>query len=90
MNAQQAGNYTLENIFGPAQFWNSSTQPEASGWAYVSQGAAWYPPWQIARLPMPGPAVPSRALNLSTRVRVGADESVVSADSSSMAAGLRM
>lgn len=26
---------------------------------------------------MPGPAVPSRALNLSTRVRVGADESVV-------------
>ncbi len=77
MNAQQAANYTLENIFGPPQFWNSSTQPETSGWAYVSQGAAWYPPWQMGRLPMPGPAVPSSALNLSTRVRVGADESVV-------------
>ncbi|CAN5556817.1 hypothetical protein BH18VER1_BH18VER1_03930 [soil metagenome] len=75
-SAQQAGYYTLDNIFGPPEFWNTSTQPDTTGVSYVSQGAPWDARAQMSRLPIPAPAVPSRALSLSTRLRVGSGENV--------------
>jgi pectinesterase len=51
MTAEHAANYTLENIFGPARFWNETTQPETSGAHYVDIGPPWNPLEQIALLP---------------------------------------
>ena len=50
MTAQQAANYTLTNIFGPASFWTAATQPETTGVAYTSQGANWDAPPAVATL----------------------------------------
>lgn len=77
MSAEQAANYTLEHIFGDAGFWTSSTQPETSDQTYESQGDPWDAPAQLARLPRPGPANPSKAVNLSTRLRVASGENVM-------------
>ena len=51
MTAEHAANYTLENIFGPACFWNETTQPETSGMDYVDIGPPWNPLEQMALLP---------------------------------------
>lgn len=77
MSAEQAANYTLDHIFGEPEFWTSATQPETSGRPYERQGDPWDPSMQLARLPRPGPANPSRAVNLSTRLRVGTGENVM-------------
>jgi hypothetical protein len=76
MTAEKAANYTLDHIFGPASFWNSSTQPEASGVQYQEQGAPWDANGQLALLPNQGGA-PSHALNISTRLRVGTGDNVM-------------
>jgi hypothetical protein len=73
---EQADNYTLEHIFGPVDFWDSTTQPEASGTVYESQGDPWNPIAQIALLPtQPGEA--SQALNISTRLGVETGDNVL-------------
>ena len=68
MSEAQAANYTLEHIFGPPSFWDSTTQPEASGAVYESQGEPWNPIVQLASLP-DEPGARSQALNISTRLR---------------------
>lgn len=73
---EQAGNYTLEHIFGPADFWNSETQPETSEIPYQSQGAPWHPISQLALIPTE-PGIPSQPLNISTRVSVQTDDNVL-------------
>ncbi|MFL6583672.1 MAG: pectinesterase family protein [Chthoniobacterales bacterium] len=76
MTAEQAANYTLEQIFGPVEFWNATTQPEAGDLPYLSQGAPWDVNGQRALLPSEaGP--PSHALNMSTRLFVGTGENVM-------------
>lgn len=76
MTAEQAGNYTLEHIFGPVDFWDSTTQPQTSGVAYESQGDPWNPIAQLALLPtQPGSA--SQALNISTRLAVQTGDNVL-------------
>jgi pectinesterase len=75
MTAEQAGNYTLQNIFGPVEFWNAITQPETSGTPYTSQGAPWNPNTQLLSLPVKPGAQP-QLLNISTRLRVGESQSV--------------
>lgn len=75
MSEAQAANYTLENIFGPADFWNSLTQPETGDQPYTSQGAPWNAQGQLALLPSSG-GDPSRALNLSTRAQVKSGDDV--------------
>jgi hypothetical protein len=75
MSADQAANYTLEHIFGPADFWNTTTQPDAPDMPYVSDGAAWNPAGQLALLPSTAGAA-SRPLNLSTRLRTETGENV--------------
>lgn len=69
MTPEQAANYTLEHIFGPADFWNAQTQPETSGEQYQDVGPAWNPTAQLAFLPSQ-PGVQAQPLNLSTRLRV--------------------
>lgn len=69
MTAEQAASYTLDHIFGPADFWNGATQPETGDQPYASQGAPWDVNGQLALLPTRG-GEPSRALNLSTRALV--------------------
>jgi hypothetical protein len=76
MTAGQAGNYTLEHIFGPATFWNTTTQPETGGGAYESQGEPWNPIAQLALLPRQ-PGTPSQALNLSTRLEAQTGDNVL-------------
>ncbi len=76
MTEEQAGNYTLEHIFGPVSFWDSSTQPETSGSVYESQGEPWNPIAQLALLPT-GPGAPSQALNISTRLEVQTGDNVL-------------
>jgi hypothetical protein len=76
MTAGQATNYTLENIFGPVDFWNSTTQPETSGIAYESQGDPWNPIAQLALLPT-APGASSQALNISTRLAVQTGDNVL-------------
>ncbi|MFL6590013.1 MAG: pectinesterase family protein [Chthoniobacterales bacterium] len=76
MTADQAANYTLENIFGPASFWDATTQPQASGSAYESQGEPWNPIAQLAFLPTE-PGAPSQALNISTRLRAQTGDKVL-------------
>ncbi len=51
MTPQQAANYTLEHIFGPAEFWNAETQPEGSGVQYRDAGPFWDVTGQLALLP---------------------------------------
>lgn len=75
MTGEQAANYTVENIFGPVDFWNSITQPQASGAAYQSQGAPWDARGQLALLPTK-PGALARPLNLSTRLRAETGENV--------------
>lgn len=75
MTAAQAANYTLQNIFGPVDFWNATTQPDTSGIPYVSQGEPWNPHTQLLSLPAKPGAQP-QLLNISTRLRVGAGQSV--------------
>ena len=75
MTAEQAANYTLENIFGPVEFWNETTQPETSGTPYMSQGEPWNPNRQLLSLPAKPGARP-QPLNISTRLRVGGEQAV--------------
>ena len=76
MTEDQAANYTLEHIFGPASFWDSTTQPQASGSVYESQGDPWNPVAQLAFLPTQ-PGAPSQALNISTRLGVQTGDNVL-------------
>ncbi len=71
----QASNYTVQNIFGPVEFWNATTQPETSGVPYVSQGDPWNPNVQLLSLPF-RPGVHPQLFNISTRLGVGAGDSV--------------
>jgi pectin methylesterase-like acyl-CoA thioesterase len=75
MNAAQAANYTLQNIFGPVDFWNATTQPESSPEAYVSQGDPWNPDIQLLSLPA-RPGAKPQLLNISTRLSLGSGHSV--------------
>ena len=76
MTAEQAANYTLEHIFGPVDFWDSTTQPQTSGVAYASQGDPWNPIAQLALLPTQlGSA--SQPLNISTRLGVQTGDNVL-------------
>jgi pectin methylesterase-like acyl-CoA thioesterase len=70
MSGAQAANYTLQNIFGPVDFWNATTQPETSPNAYVSQGDPWNPDTQLLSLPAKPGAKP-QLLNISTRLSLG-------------------
>ncbi|MFN2622055.1 MAG: pectinesterase family protein [Chthoniobacterales bacterium] len=76
MTADQVANYTLEHIFGPVSFWDSSTQPQASGVVYESQGDPWNPLAQLAFLPTQSGA-PSQALNISTRLKAQTGDNVL-------------
>lgn len=76
MNSEQAANYTLTNIFGPADFWNATTQPDAGGVQYASQGAPWNPVAQLGTLPAARP-LRAHALNMSTRVRVSSGDNAM-------------
>lgn len=75
MTAEQAAHYTLENIFGPVEFWNETTQPETSGVPYESQGPPWNPHRQLLSLPVKPGARP-QLLNIATRLRVGGGQAV--------------
>lgn len=75
MTAAQAANYTVQNIFGPVEFWNATTQPETSGIPYLSQGDAWNPHVQLLSLPAKPGAQP-QLFNISTRLHVGTGEGV--------------
>jgi hypothetical protein len=75
MSAEQAANYTLQNIFGPVDFWNATTQPESSTSTYESQGDPWSPDTQLLSLPVKPGAKP-QLLNISTRLTVGGDHGV--------------
>ena len=75
MTAAQAANYTLQNIFGPVDFWNAATQPESSTQTYESQGDPWNPETQLLSLPVKPGAKP-QLLNISTRVVIGAAQPV--------------
>lgn len=68
MTDEQAANYTLKNIFGPVEFWNATTQPDAAG-SYLSQGEPWDPEAQLLALPV-GPGANARLFNISTRLRI--------------------
>jgi pectin methylesterase-like acyl-CoA thioesterase len=70
MTVEQAANYTVQNIFGPVDFWNADTQPEASVAAYESQGDPWNPDIQLLSLPAKPGARP-QLLNISTRLSLG-------------------
>ena len=75
MTAEQAANYTLQNIFGPVEFWNALTQPEPSNTPYTSQGEPWNPNTQLLAMPAKPGAHP-QLLNISTRLRVGGSHPV--------------
>lgn len=75
MSAAQAANYTLQNIFGPVEFWNAVTQPDTSGIPYSSQGDPWNPPVQLLSLPA-RPGAQPQLFNISTRLHVGTGDSV--------------
>ena len=76
MTEEQAANYTLEHIFGPVSFWDSTTQPQASETVYESQGDPWNPIAQLAFLPTEAGA-PSQALNISTRLKAQTGDNVL-------------
>jgi pectin methylesterase-like acyl-CoA thioesterase len=75
MSTEKAANYTLQHIFGPVDFWNAATQPEASTQPYESQGDPWNPDTQLLSLPAKPGAKP-QLLNISTRLVVGPGHSV--------------
>lgn len=75
MTAGQAANYTVQNIFGPVDFWNAATQPDTPPDAYLSQGNPWNPDIQLLSLPAKPGAQP-QLLNISTRLRVSASQPV--------------
>jgi pectin methylesterase-like acyl-CoA thioesterase len=75
MTAAQAANYTVQNIFGPVEFWNATTQPETTDTPYVSQGDPWDPHIQLLSLPA-RPGAQPQLLNLSTRLHVVTGDSV--------------
>ena len=75
MTAAQAANYTVQNIFGPVEFWNATTQPETSGIPYVSQGDPWDPHVQLLSLPA-RPGAQPQLFNISTRLHVGTGDNV--------------
>lgn len=75
MTAEQAANYTLQNIFGPVDFWNAITQPETSTSAYESQGDPWNPDVQLLSLPA-RPGAKPQLLNISTRLSLGTGHTV--------------
>jgi pectin methylesterase-like acyl-CoA thioesterase len=75
ISVEQAANYTLKNIFGPADFWNGATQPQTSGLSYASQGEPWDPLRQLLTLPAK-PGAHSQMLNISTRLRAGTGDNV--------------
>ncbi|MEY2528360.1 MAG: hypothetical protein QOJ05_450 [Verrucomicrobiota bacterium] len=74
MSAEQAANYTLQNIFGPVDFWNSTTQPDSAA-PYESQGAPWDPLRQMLWFPVKPGAKP-QFFNISTRLRIDAGQNV--------------
>jgi hypothetical protein len=76
MTVEQAANYTLQNIFGPVAFWDTTTQPQASGTVYESQGDPWNPAAQLAFLPSE-PGTASQPLNISTRLGVQTGDNVL-------------
>jgi pectin methylesterase-like acyl-CoA thioesterase len=75
MTAAQAANYTVQNIFGPVEFWNAATQPDTPGIPYTSQGDPWNPYVQLLSLPA-RPGAQPQMFNISTRLRVGTGDSV--------------
>jgi hypothetical protein len=75
MTAEQAANYTVQNIFGPVEFWNATTQPQTSGVPYVSQGDPWDPHIQLLSLPS-RPGAQPQLFNISTRLHVDTGDSV--------------
>lgn len=75
MTAAQAANYTVQNIFGPVEFWNATTQPATSGIPYVSQGDPWDPQVQLLSLPA-RPGAQPQLFNISTRLQVGTGDQV--------------
>jgi pectin methylesterase-like acyl-CoA thioesterase len=74
MTAAQAANYTLTNIFGPVDYWNSTTQPDSAA-PYESQGAPWNPDLQLLSMPVKPGAKP-QFFNISTRLRIDATQNV--------------
>jgi hypothetical protein len=76
MTEEQAANYTVEHIFGPVEFWDSTTQPQASNVPYQSQGESWNPIAQLAFLPSE-PGTPSQAVNISTRLKAQTGDKVL-------------
>jgi hypothetical protein len=74
MSAEQAANYTPQNIFGPVDFWNSTTQPDSSA-PYEGQGAPWNPDLQLLSLPVKPGAKP-QFFNISTRLRLDSSQNV--------------
>lgn len=76
MTEEQASNYTLEHIFGPVEFWDSTTQPETGDLPYESQGEPWNPIAQLAFLPTE-PGTPSQAVNISTRLKAQTGDKVL-------------
>jgi Pectinesterase len=75
MTEAQAANYTLQNIFGPPEFWNAVTQPDPSGIPYESQGDPWSPSVQLLALPA-RPGAQPQLFNISTRLQVGTGDNV--------------
>lgn len=76
MTEEQAANYTVERIFGPVEFWDATTQPQASNTPYESQGEPWNPIAQLAFLPSE-PGAPSQAVNISTRLKAQTGDKVL-------------
>jgi pectin methylesterase-like acyl-CoA thioesterase len=66
MTEERAANYTLQNIFGPVDFWNVVLAP---GIPYETQGEPWNPFAQLLWLPA-RPGSRPQLLNISTRLRV--------------------
>ena len=75
LTTAQAANYTVQNVFGPVEFWNATTQPETSGIPYVSQGDPWNPYIQLLSLPA-RPGAQPQLFNISTRLHVGTGDSI--------------
>src|SRR5437762_5917302 len=75
MTAAQAANYTLQNIFGPVEFWNADTQPDTPDIPYTSQGDPWNPSVQLLSLPA-RPGAQPQMFNISTRLRVRTGDNV--------------
>jgi pectin methylesterase-like acyl-CoA thioesterase len=74
MTAAQAANYTIENIFGPVDFWNAITQPDSAA-PYEGQGDPWDPRLQLLSLPVKPGAKP-QFFNISTRLRIDPSQKV--------------